>query len=70
MSELLGGREIALLQPRQKQMNVSHIACKREGLFSFIDVLGSPKDSNSAAHSVDSDILRSYSSTCPFQDLH
>ena len=63
MPELLGGREIALIQPRQKQMNISHIACLREGLFSFIDVLGSLKYSKSAAHSVDSDILRSYSST-------
>ena len=70
MPELLGGREIALLQPRQKQMNISHIACLREGLLSFIDVPGYLKDSNSAAQSVDSDISRSYSSTCPFQDLH
>ena len=69
MPELLGGREIALLQPRQKQVNISHIACIREGLLSFIDVPGYLKDSNSAAHLLIA-TLRSYSSTCPFQDLH
>ena len=58
MPELLGGREIALLQPWQKQMNISHTACIWEGLLSFIDVPGYLKDSNSAPHSVDSDITK------------
>ena len=72
MPELLGRREIALLQPRQKQVNISHIACIREGLLSFIDVPGYLKDSNSAAHYVDSTwhILRSDPSISAFQDLH